>query len=100
MYWDAGASCRAAVGACDVEEACSGLTHTCLENIYLQNGQSCGLGAAAALCYNGECNSHDAQCKRTWDSSSVAEPRACYDRNVMGTIGANCGVNWTEYDPL
>ena len=92
-YRSMGTVCRPQVNSCDVAETCSGLTHTCPDNIFRQNGQSCGSGSSAAFCYDGECNTHDAQCKRTWGASATVAPQACYNKNAMLTRYTNCGYN-------
>ena len=93
QYRSMGTVCRPQVNSCDLAETCSGLTHTCPDNIFLQNGQSCGSGSSASFCYNGECNTHDAQCKRTWGTSGTVAPEACYNRNAKLSRNGNCGYN-------
>ena len=93
QYRSTGTVCRPQVNSCDVAETCSGLTHTCPDNIFRQNGQSCGSGSSASFCYDGECNTHDAQCKRTWGTAATVAPQSCYNQNTRGSIGANCGFS-------
>ncbi|XP_065182618.1 zinc metalloproteinase-disintegrin-like EoMP06 [Sycon ciliatum] len=86
-YRTPGTLCRSAVNSCDVAETCSGLTHTCPNDIFAQNGQICGSGSLASFCYNGQCNTHDTQCKRTWGTSAAVAPQICYDQNQRGSCG-------------
>ncbi|XP_065179007.1 SCO-spondin-like [Sycon ciliatum] len=92
-----GTLCRSAANSCDVAETCSGLTHTCPDDIFAQNGQTCGSGSLASFCYDGQCNTHDTQCKRTWGTPAAVAPQICYDQNTQGSGNANCGSTSTNY---
>ncbi|XP_065179031.1 A disintegrin and metalloproteinase with thrombospondin motifs adt-2-like [Sycon ciliatum] len=96
-YRATGTLCRSAVNSCDVAETCSGLTHTCPDDIFAQNGQTCGSGSLASFCYDGQCNTHDTQCKRTWGMPASVAPQICYDQNTQGSGNANCGSTSTNY---
>ncbi len=60
QFVGAGAVCRAAVGACDVAETCSGSSATCPADVLAPNGSSCSDGNlcnGAETCQNGTCTS-------------------------------------------
>ena len=96
QYSAAGTVCRSMVSSCDVAEKCSGQTHTCPDNIFIQNGQSCGSGVSASFCYFGRCRTHSAQCKRTFGQSAEVAPQQCYDENIRGTESSNCGSTYDD----
>jgi len=48
----------------------------------------------SAYCYNGECRTHQSQCRLWWGDS--AENGNQYDLNVRGEWAANCGYNFTS----
>ncbi|XP_065184197.1 disintegrin and metalloproteinase domain-containing protein 28-like [Sycon ciliatum] len=88
-YRTPGTLCRSAVNSCDVAETCSGRTHTCPNDIFKQNGQTCD--SDSSFCYDGQCNTQDAQCKEIWGTSGVVAHQSCYDLNTKGTNVGNCG---------
>lgn len=83
-------TCRKARSECDLTEVCDGKSEYCPEDVYVQDGTSCGNGEA--YCYHGQCSSHESQCQRLWGSTghSLIE---CYRLNIRGIRGANCGLN-------
>ena len=57
----------------------------------------CYLWQVSAYCHNGECNSHQSQCRMWWGDEADDAVTSCYTIfNVLGQFGANCGYNFTS----
>jgi len=54
------------------------------------------LWQVTAYCYNGECRTHQSQCRLWWGNSTDKAPDLCYTDNVFGWDKANCGYNFTS----
>jgi len=53
-------------------------------------------GQVSAYCYNGECNTHQSQCRLWFGEEADNTVEDCYNYyNVLGWFGANCGINIT-----
>lgn len=48
-------------------------------------------GSLQDYCYNGYCGSRDAQCQHIWGPTGRNAAPACYDLNLYGSSGGNCG---------
>jgi len=58
----------------------------------------CVLSQVPAYCYNGECNTHQSQCRLWWGDEADDADNICYTAlNEKGERGANCGYNLTSY---
>ncbi|XP_014681066.1 PREDICTED: disintegrin and metalloproteinase domain-containing protein 19-like [Priapulus caudatus] len=73
--------CRPARRSCDLAEYCTGSSEL---------WELC-VNAGEAYCYEGECYSHQSQCRRLWGESHHNGDVECYDRNVNGAESGNCG---------
>lgn len=48
-----------------------------------------------SYCYQGECRTHDAQCKKLWGNTGGQSSELCYTHfNPMGLANGNCGFDW------
>nr|XP_038028553.1 disintegrin and metalloproteinase domain-containing protein 9-like [Anas platyrhynchos] len=59
-FQPAGKICREYRSTCDLPEFCNGSSATCPEDVFKQDGTPCGDNDR---CYEGQCHSHEAQCK-------------------------------------
>ena len=83
--------CREAPKECDLPEFCDGESEFCPDDVYKHNSEECGNGKA--FCFNGECKSHDDQCRKIWGFSATSVPE-CYQRlNIKGNDDGNCGLD-------
>ncbi|CAL1542854.1 unnamed protein product [Lymnaea stagnalis] len=86
--------CRAPVSECDLGEFCDGISESCPEDVFTQNGIECKQGQS--YCYNGQCKTHTDQCKLLWgESGRVSDPICFQQLNMNGNNDGNCGYNWT-----
>ncbi|XP_033113378.1 disintegrin and metalloproteinase domain-containing protein 12-like isoform X3 [Anneissia japonica] len=89
----AGEECRGMVNECDLPEYCTGHSHECPANVYIQNGETC-MNRAEATCYDGQCITYDNMCKTLWGSEATSGIYQCFENNKKGVDYANCG----QYD--
>ncbi|KAK7109317.1 disintegrin and metalloproteinase domain-containing protein 12-like [Littorina saxatilis] len=90
----AAALCRESRGECDMPEYCDGGTEFCPPDVGVQDGQSCSSGQS--YCYQGLCNTHNAQCQLLWGNTGrVSDPICFRNLNTRGDHDGNCGYNWT-----
>ncbi|MCP9256932.1 Disintegrin and metalloproteinase domain-containing protein 12 [Dirofilaria immitis] len=82
--------CRQATNECDLPEYCDGLMEHCPADFFVQDGHECP-NHVDDYCYNGYCGSRDAQCQHIWGSTGRNAAPACYDLNLSGSSGGNCG---------
>src|SRR5207247_7975754 len=69
---NAGATCRAAAGACDVAETCTGTSTTCPTNMIKANGTPCPDDSNP--CTNDVCNGTDTTCHHpNWPAGTSCE---------------------------
>ncbi|XP_048407157.1 disintegrin and metalloproteinase domain-containing protein 9 [Stegostoma tigrinum] len=86
----AGTLCRGAANVCDLPEYCNGSSHLCQPDVFLQNGYPCANGMT--YCYDGLCQTYDAQCKALFGSTSLRAPDVCFEHaNLQGDRFGNCG---------
>eukprot|EP00117_Sycon_ciliatum_P029661 scpid29664/ scgid0256/ Disintegrin and metalloproteinase domain-containing protein 28; Epididymial metalloproteinase-like, disintegrin-like, and cysteine-rich protein II len=92
--------CREATGGCDVADYCSGTTHDCPSDLFVQTGQPCThASGSSSICHNGVCvGTHFSQCKALWGSSAISASQECYTFNSQGTMAANCGLTSGLYN--
>ncbi|XP_062558212.1 zinc metalloproteinase-disintegrin-like protein H4 subunit A isoform X2 [Armigeres subalbatus] len=83
--------CRVAHGECDLPEYCTGTSEHCPADVYKRNTEVCAGGQA--YCSDGDCRTHNDQCRLLWGPSGKASDENCYARNVNGTKYANCGYD-------
>jgi len=54
------------------------------------------LTQVSSYCYNGECRTHQSQCRLWWGNDATNGEDICYTFiNRRGELGANCGYNFT-----
>ncbi|CAG9760023.1 unnamed protein product [Ceutorhynchus assimilis] len=87
----AGVLCRSANQECDLPEYCTGQSEYCPKNVYKMNMEPCFEGKS--VCYNGACNTRDAQCKLLWGNETESSDESCDDLNTKGNRHGNCGYN-------
>ncbi|XP_039994307.1 disintegrin and metalloproteinase domain-containing protein 8a isoform X2 [Xiphias gladius] len=76
-----GSICRLKTGDCDLAEYCTGLSGSCPNDTYTQNGQPCNRGKG--YCYNGQCPSQQEHCKRLWGPDAKVGADACFCRKTL-----------------
>ncbi|XP_078079508.1 disintegrin and metalloproteinase domain-containing protein 9 isoform X2 [Mustelus asterias] len=87
----AGTLCRRVVNTCDLPEYCNGSSHLCQPDVFIQNGYPCASGTT--YCYEGLCQTYDAQCQALFGSTSQRAPLACFQHaNSQGDRFGNCGL--------
>ena len=86
------ATCRGALGSCDLAEYCDGTSRDCPADQYIQNGLPCKEGDEG-YCYRGRCGSRLSECKKIWGETAQVAPDAYYAVNQKGKVNANCGFN-------
>ncbi|XP_078421390.1 disintegrin and metalloproteinase domain-containing protein 9 isoform X2 [Cetorhinus maximus] len=85
-----GTLCRGAVNICDLPEYCNGSSRLCQPDVFIQNGYPCANGTT--YCYEGLCQTYDAQCQALFGSTSQRAPTACFRHaNRQGDRFGNCG---------
>ncbi|EFO19855.2 reprolysin [Loa loa] len=82
--------CRQATNECDLPEYCDGQMEHCPADFFVQDGLECP-NHANDYCYNGYCGSRDAQCQHIWGPTGKNAAPACYNLNLYGSNGGNCG---------
>ncbi|XP_015679002.1 disintegrin and metalloproteinase domain-containing protein 20-like [Protobothrops mucrosquamatus] len=95
QYRVAGTVCRAKTSSCDLPEYCNGTSERCPEDVHVLDGVPCSDGA---YCYNGNCNTHDKQCKTIFGSKAIAASDVCFqEMNTKGDRFGNCGLKYKNY---
>lgn len=90
QYQATGTICRNKTSSCDFPEYCNGVSERCPEDFYVQDGAPCSDGA---YCYNGNCNTHNRQCKAIFGSKAIAASEVCFrEMNTEGDRFGNCGL--------
>ncbi|KAH0620682.1 hypothetical protein JD844_021360 [Phrynosoma platyrhinos] len=80
---------------CDLPEYCQGTSEWCPEDVYVQDGAPCRDGA---YCYQGNCTTHDEQCKMIFGSKATVASDDCFRIiNAQGDRFGNCGLNHGFY---
>ncbi|XP_032069188.1 disintegrin and metalloproteinase domain-containing protein 20-like, partial [Thamnophis elegans] len=95
QYQKAGTVCRTTTSSCDLLEYCNGTSERCPEDVHVMDGTPCRDGT---YCYNGNCNTHDKQCKTIFGSSAIAASDVCFrEMNTKGDRFGNCGLQYKNY---
>ncbi|NXK44649.1 ADAM9 protein, partial [Chauna torquata] len=101
QFQPAGRICREYRSTCDLPEYCNGSSGTCPTDVFKQDGTPCGDNDR---CYEGQCHSHEAQCKALFGKpKELADPAhraplSCFrEANTRGDRCGNCGWNGTYY---
>uniref|UniRef100_A0A3P8ZUE7 ADAM metallopeptidase domain 8b n=1 Tax=Esox lucius TaxID=8010 RepID=A0A3P8ZUE7_ESOLU len=81
--------CRAASTDCDLAEYCTGMSERCPEDTFQMNGKPCN--SDQGYCYNGQCPTLQQHCRRLWGPAAQVATDNCFDLNMGGSEGANCG---------
>nr|XP_047904011.1 disintegrin and metalloproteinase domain-containing protein 21-like isoform X1 [Anser cygnoides] len=95
QFQPAGKVCREHRSTCDLPEYCNGSSATCPVDVFKQDGTPCGDNDR---CYEGQCHSHEAQCKALFGKAAHRAPLSCFrEVNARGDRCGNCGWNGTYY---
>ncbi|XP_062824150.1 disintegrin and metalloproteinase domain-containing protein 21-like [Anolis carolinensis] len=95
QYVPARSICRRNVSICDLPEYCHGSSEWCPEDVYVQDGAPCRDGA---YCYQGNCTTHDRQCKIIFGSQATVASEDCFRiMNARGDRFGNCGLKHGVY---
>ncbi|KAG9509456.1 Disintegrin and metalloproteinase domain-containing protein 15 [Fragariocoptes setiger] len=103
-------SCREKQSECDFEEYCDGTSEFCPPNVYHHDGIECGpttndkdidldspqtknYNRSLAFCYQGQCRSHESQCRLLWGDSGHVSEDLCFEQNLHGNASGNCGYD-------
>lgn len=87
---NAGTECRAVETECDLPEFCTGESEYCPTDVFKRDTEPCDNGEA--FCYEGDCRSHNRQCKKLWGPSGESLD-VCYASNGQSTYYGNCGFD-------
>ncbi|XP_029383336.1 zinc metalloproteinase-disintegrin-like 2d [Echeneis naucrates] len=85
-----GSVCRMSAGDCDLPEYCTGVSGDCPDDAFEMNGKAC-FDRVAGFCYNGQCPSYEQHCWRLFGLGAIVGPDMCFNLNMRGEEGANCG---------
>ncbi|XP_033928676.1 disintegrin and metalloproteinase domain-containing protein 9-like [Melopsittacus undulatus] len=95
QFHPAGKVCRGEANICDLPEYCNGSSAFCPSDTFKQDGTVCGDNEH---CYEGNCYSHEAQCKALFGKAAQRAPLSCFlEVNVRGDRCGNCGWNGTHF---
>ncbi|XP_028359095.2 disintegrin and metalloproteinase domain-containing protein 20-like [Phyllostomus discolor] len=84
-----GTLCRPIQNICDLPEYCLGLTSTCPEDVYLQDGTPC---SEVSYCYHGNCTDRSVHCKEIFGEGAINAPDACYTINKRENRFGHCTI--------
>ncbi|XP_069096929.1 disintegrin and metalloproteinase domain-containing protein 8 isoform X2 [Pleurodeles waltl] len=87
--------CRRSRGDCDLPEYCNGRSAECPDDSFQENGTPCRAGTG--YCYNGACPSLTQRCQSLWGTGAQVASDACFQSNVQGSRGFNCGKTENGY---
>ncbi|XP_072341952.1 disintegrin and metalloproteinase domain-containing protein 9-like isoform X1 [Scyliorhinus torazame] len=88
--------CRAFTNECDLPEYCNGTSHICQADVFVQDGHPCHNNNS--YCYNGACQSYDAQCMVLFGQNAKSAPHTCFQEvNSKGDRFGNCGSSGAGY---
>nr|XP_003420594.1 disintegrin and metalloproteinase domain-containing protein 21-like [Loxodonta africana] len=82
-----GTLCRSIQNICDLPEYCTGETHRCPGDFYLQDGTPC---TEEEYCYQGNCTDRSMHCKEIFGRDAVNAEDACYNINRKGSRFGHC----------
>ncbi|ESN91736.1 hypothetical protein HELRODRAFT_96397 [Helobdella robusta] len=89
--------CRGVQSECDVGEYCDGESEFCPFDVFKHNGHPCTSFQKGAFCFDGQCRTHDTQCKRLYGVTGQQSASMCYEQfNIDGSLRGNCGYKWEE----
>ncbi|XP_007948549.2 disintegrin and metalloproteinase domain-containing protein 29 [Orycteropus afer afer] len=95
MFLPPGELCRQKVNECDLPEWCTGKSHQCPQDLYVQDGISC---SEDGYCYEKRCNDRNEQCRKIFGKESKSANQICYKEiNTRGDRFGHCGINGSTY---
>ncbi|XP_006864606.1 PREDICTED: disintegrin and metalloproteinase domain-containing protein 29-like [Chrysochloris asiatica] len=95
MFLPSGELCRQQVNECDLPEWCTGKSHQCPQDLYVQDGISC---LDEGYCYEKRCNNRNEQCKGIFGKEAKNANQICYkEMNTRGDRFGHCGINGSIY---
>lgn len=92
--------CRTKKSVCDYPEYCDGHGEFCPADVHYGNGIKCELDGSEAFCFDGQCRSHESQCRLLWGPTSKMSNLTCWKQNLDGTMAANCGLKHHPHNQL
>ncbi|XP_059100822.1 disintegrin and metalloproteinase domain-containing protein 26A-like [Peromyscus eremicus] len=91
----AGTVCREKKNECDLPEWCHGTSAECPEDVYMEDGTSCG---DDGYCYNKTCPKRKEHCQSIFGDSAKSADETCYmEMNRRGDRFGNCGNDSRNY---
>ncbi|XP_028736954.2 disintegrin and metalloproteinase domain-containing protein 26A-like [Peromyscus leucopus] len=91
----AGTLCREKNNECDLPEWCNGTSGKCPEDVYLEDGSSCG---EDVYCYKKVCPKREEHCQSIFGESAKSADESCYmEMNRRGDRFGNCGNESHNY---
>nr|XP_033803947.1 disintegrin and metalloproteinase domain-containing protein 9 [Geotrypetes seraphini] len=96
QFLPGGSICRMSISECDLPEYCNGSSPFCQPDVFIQDGHPCQNNKA--YCYNGICQTYDAQCQAIFGSKAKAAQDVCFrEVNSKGDRFGNCGFQDRGY---
>ncbi|KAM9607633.1 disintegrin and metalloproteinase domain-containing protein 21-like [Trichechus inunguis] len=90
-----GELCRQQVNECDLPEWCTGISHQCPQDLYVQDGIPC---LEEGYCYENRCNNRNKQCREIFGKEAKSANQRCYKEiNTQGDRFGHCGINGSMY---
>ncbi|XP_037067592.1 disintegrin and metalloproteinase domain-containing protein 26A-like [Peromyscus leucopus] len=87
--------CRERNNECDLPEWCHGTSAECPEDVYKEDGSSCG---GDSYCYNKICPKREEHCQMLFGSGAKSADETCYIKmNRRGDRFGNCGNDSRKY---
>nr|XP_051688404.1 disintegrin and metalloproteinase domain-containing protein 29 [Oryctolagus cuniculus] len=94
-FLPSGSVCRKKDNMCDLPEWCSGTSHKCPEDVYVEDGIPC---SDTSFCYEKRCSDRTEQCRRIFGKKAKSANRICYEEvNTQGTRFGHCGIKGVTY---
>ena len=82
-----GTLCRPIRSICDLPEYCRGVSKTCPNDVFMQDGTPCG---EEGYCFNGSCTDRSVHCKEIFGRGAFNAPDECYILNRRANRFGHC----------